>query len=333
MEQSIQECLFQQIREKLGAEISVAEVIAELLHVSNDSAYRRIRNETPLVLEEARILCNSFNISLDFLLRRKSDAVSFTSVLLHQQEHDFEKYLEYILHDLEQIAACEEKHIISLSKDLLFFHNFTFRSIFAFRYFFWMKSIVQHPDFVNEHFSLALLTPEIEKLGKQIISAYNSIPSFEIWNTECINSLIAQIEYYREAGYFKNVIDVHTIYHDLRNLIDHLSLQAEAGVKLLPGENPQLKKNNLMFFYNRLTLGDNSILVSVNGKKAAYLNYGVLDYIVTHDEQFCNNMHASMQALIKKSTILSNVSEKQRNIFFNILYRKLPSRMSTNTIQ
>lgn len=240
--QSTQERLFQQIREKLGTETSVAETIAELLHISSDSAYRRLRNETPLNLEEARILCDSFDLSLDFLLRRKSDSVSFNSVLLPQQNHDFEKYLKYILQDLEQIAGCDEKHIICLSKDLLFFHNFTFRSIFAFRYFFWMKSIVQHPDFIHEHFSLELLTPEIEVLGKKIISTYNSIPSFEMWNTECINSLIAQIEYYNEAGYFKKQDDVLTIYNDLRHLIDHLCLQAETGVKLLPGENPQLKK-------------------------------------------------------------------------------------------
>jgi hypothetical protein len=259
--------------------------------------------------------------------------VSFSSFLLHQKEQNFEKYLEAILHDLEHIAACQDKHIICLSKDLLFFYNFAFRSIFAFRNFFWMKSIVQHPDFVQKQFSADLLTPEIEKLGKQIILAYNSIPSFEIWNTECINSLISQVEYYKEAGYFKKPADADEIYNDLRELIDHLKLQAETGVKLMPGESSQLKKNNLMFFYNRLTLGDNSILVSANGKKSAYLNYEVLNYIVTHDEAFCNNLHTNMQALIKRSTILSNVSEKQRNIFFNILYKKIPIRVSTNTMQ
>ena len=43
MNSSIQEYLFRRIRENLSVEDSLADVVAELLHVSNDSAYRRIR--------------------------------------------------------------------------------------------------------------------------------------------------------------------------------------------------------------------------------------------------------------------------------------------------
>ena len=53
---SIQEYLFQRIREKLPAEVSLADAVSELLYISNDSAYRRIRGETPLVLEDKATL-------------------------------------------------------------------------------------------------------------------------------------------------------------------------------------------------------------------------------------------------------------------------------------
>jgi hypothetical protein len=46
--------------------------------------------------------------------------------------------------------------------------------------------------------------------------------------------------------------------------------------------------------------------------------------MVTQDEIFCNDVYAKLQTLIKRATILSNVSEKQRNIFFNILLKKIP---------
>src|SRR5687767_1631624 len=92
-----QEYLFRQIRERLPQEVSLADAIAELLHVSNDSAYRRIRGETPLVLEEARILCEAYGLSLDHLFRAGKDKVIFHSVRVNNDQYNFKQYLAGIL--------------------------------------------------------------------------------------------------------------------------------------------------------------------------------------------------------------------------------------------
>lgn len=325
MNSSIQEYLFRRIKEKIPAEASLADVVAEHLHVSNDSAYRRIRGETPLVLEEARILCEAFNLSMDQALSVNEHSVSFTAFSLNHEDYNFKNYLGDILHNLEFVNSCREKEIIYLTKDFALFHNFLFRPLFAFRYFFWMKSILQHPEFVHRKFSLDILTTDIESLGEQIIRTYNKIPSVEIWNTECVNSTIAQIDYYREAGYFSSDADVAKIYDALAKSIEHLRTQAEMGSKFYPGENPDFHKANFQFYHNRVILGDNTIISVLNGKKVLYLNYDVLNYMVTTDEKFCSDVYQKLQNLIRRATILSSVSEKQRNIFFNILLKKIPN--------
>jgi hypothetical protein len=327
---AIQEYLFQRIREKLPLEVSLADAIAELLHVSTDSAYRRIRGETPLVLDEATTLCKAYGLSFDQLLQTGDNSVIFNYTRLDNTNYNFEKYLQGILHALKAVAAAEQKQIIYLTKDLAFFHNFCFRPLFAFHHFFWMKSMLQHPDYVNLKFSMELLTPELEKTGKQILKTYNDIPSIEIWNSECVNSTIAQIEYYREAGYFKTEDDVSKIYQALNDTIEHLKNQAERGCKYLPGENPEIRKNNFAFFHNRVVLGDNTIMAVVNTKKILYINYEVLNYMTTQDEKFCNDVYLKLHTLMRRGTILSNASEKQRNMFFNNLQRKIP-RHAPNT--
>jgi hypothetical protein len=324
MSTSIQEYLFRRIREKLPTEASLSDRVAELLHVSNDSAYRRIRGETPLVLEEAKILCEAFGLSLDQTLNNKENSVSFTAFNLNNEHYSFKSFLKDILHNLKLVASFEEKELIYLTKDFSIFHNFLSRPLFAFRYFFWMKSILQHPDFVPLKFSMNILTKEIEEIGQQIIRTYNTIPSIEIWNTECVNSTISQIEYYREAGYFASYGDVEKVYNALRDTVEHLRLEAAAGSKFCPGENSDYQKSNFQLYYNRVVLGDNTIMTIVNGKKILYLNYDVLNYMVTQDEKFCNDVYSKLQTLMRRATILSNVSEKQRNIFFNILVKKIP---------
>jgi hypothetical protein len=300
--------------------------VADLLHVSNDSAYRRIRGETLLVLEEVKILCDRFGISLDQTINSKENTVVFNAFSLNNDNYNFKSYLTDILKNLQFVRSFEQNELIYLTKDFSIFHNFISRPLFAFRYFFWMKSILQHPDFVHVRFSVDLLTKEIEDLGEQIVRSYNSIPSTEIWNTECVNSTISQIKYYREAGYFASDTDVQTIYDALQEVIEHLRQEAETGCKFYPGENPDFQKSNFQFYYNRVILGDNTIMSLLNGKKVLYLNYDVLNYMVTQDEKFCNDVYMKLQNLMRRATILSNVSEKQRNMFFNTLLKKIPNR-------
>src|SRR5215212_4479105 len=52
----------QKLKELAPANASLADEIAELLDVSSDSAYRRLRGETAITLDEAVILANHFKI-------------------------------------------------------------------------------------------------------------------------------------------------------------------------------------------------------------------------------------------------------------------------------
>ncbi|HSU27107.1 MAG TPA: hypothetical protein VLJ68_01920 [Chitinophagaceae bacterium] len=321
-----QDFLFQRIRELLPQDSTLAEAVSEILHVSNDSAYRRIRGETLLVLEEARTLCDHFHLSLDQLLKGKSGFTLFQTQHVVTASFSFANYLKEILGHLEVVNGCKKKELVYLSKDLPFFHNFIAEPLLAFHYFFWMKSIVRQAGFEKQKFKMDCLTDEIRELGRKILELYNSIPSSEIWNTECVDSLIFQIESYKEAGYFSSPGDIKKVYEAVEDTINHLKDQAEAGCKFLRGESSQFKKNDYQFFYNRVTLGDNTVLAVMDNFKMVFLNYDVLNYISTRDEKFCNEIHDDLRALIRRSTMISSTSEKQRNIFFRILLGKIQER-------
>jgi hypothetical protein len=122
MSSSIQDYLFRRIKEKLPADASLADIVAELLHVSNDSAYRRIRGETLLVLEETKILCDAFCISLDQTINSKENSVVFTSFNLNNDNYSFKSYLKDILHNLKMVSSVTRGEIIYLTQDpFLFF--------------------------------------------------------------------------------------------------------------------------------------------------------------------------------------------------------------------
>jgi hypothetical protein len=159
-----------------------------------------------------------------------------------------------------------------------------------------------------------------------MILEYNRIPSTEIWNTECINAVITQIEFYKDSGYFVNTADIKTVYDALEESLIHLKNEVEFGSKFMPDESPESKKTNFKFFYNRAILGDNTIMIVTDHVKTAILNYDGLNYIQTRDELFCDPLYEDLQNQMKRATIISQTSEKQRNIFFNMMLNKITDR-------
>ncbi len=322
-----QEFLFSRIKELLPAYASLVDVVSEVLNISSDSAYRRIRGETPLVLDEARLLCNHYKLSLDQILNAQSGTTLFTNVRIGSAEYSYEKYLSDLVVQAKHIQSFIQKEVIYITKDLPLFHNFYFKPLISFRHFFWMKTIIQHPDYAEKEFEIENVPPEIEKLSRDLVMAYNMLPSTEIWNTESINSIILQIEFYKDSGYFSSSDDIRTVYEALEQTFLHLKLEAEYGAKFMPAENPETSKPNFRFFYNRVVLGDNTILSVTDKSKTVFINYDVLNYMYTNNETFCNNIYNDMQNLMKKSTLISQTSEKQRNIFFGIMMNKIRDRM------
>ena len=321
-----QEFVFQRIKELLPPHVSLVDAVAETLHLSSDSAYRRIRGETPMVLDEVKELCQYYKISLDQLLDVKSGSVLFQNVRIDIHNYTYETYLSDLLKQVQYVNSFIQKEIIYLTKDVPIFHNFYFKPLIAFRYFFWMKSILQKPEFADREFELNCVSLEIEELSRELVRAYEKIPSTEIWNTECINSVISQIEFYKDSGYFSSAADIKTVYESLEETFLHLKNQVEYGCKFMPDENPNTKKTNFRFFYNRVVLGDNTIMVMTDRVKTAFLNYDVLNYMLTRDEAFCSPRYDDLQNLMKKSTLISQTSEKQRNIFFGIMLNKIEDR-------
>jgi hypothetical protein len=185
---------------------------------------------------------------------------------------------------------------------------------------------MQHPDFQNRDFELSCVSPEIERLSRELTIAYNQVSSVEIWNTESINSAILQIEFYKDSGYFSSAADIKAIYESLEETFLHLRNEVEYGRKFMPEESPESKKDNFKFFYNRVILGDNTIMTVTDRLKTVFINYDVLNYMFTRDEGFCNPCYEDLQNMMKKSTLISQTSEKQRNIFFNIMLNKINER-------
>ncbi|MEP6951390.1 MAG: helix-turn-helix domain-containing protein [Ginsengibacter sp.] len=320
---------FQHLKTQLPPNISMVDEVADLLGISNDSAYRRIRGEKPIDLEETRMLCSHYKISMDQLLHLQSDAFIFTGILNDYTISNFEKYLGDVQQQLKMINSYEHKHIYFLMKDIPYFYHFQIPELAAFKIFFWMKSILHNENLKGMKFNFN--DPVFKGFldtSQKITELYNQIPVTEIWNAETLNSTLRQIEFYQEAGSFKNTGDVKLLYEKAEQLVNHIERQADLGVKFNINQEPSDNAATFRLFVNDLILGDNTFMAEMDSTRITFLNHSVLYFAATRDVRFNNAMNDNMQNLLKKSTMISTIGEKDRVRFFNRLRTNIHLRLS-----
>ncbi len=325
----VQQLFFQHIKAGLPQHLSLADEIAELLDISNDSAYRRIRGEKPISLEEMQVLCSHYKVSLDQFLHLQTDSFIFSGKLNSHAPDAFDSYLENLLQNFQLVNSASNKHMYILLKDIPHFVHFHIPELAAFKFFLWMKSILHFDSMKSAKFSFD--DPVYERYyptAKKIIDLYNNIPITEIWNVENINSTLRQINFYKEAGAFKNKADIKVLYQKLEELINHIEKQAELGCKFNIDQEPGVNAGSYRLFVNELILGDNTYMAELDNMRISFLNHSVIYFVATRDERFNKAIYDNMQNLIKKSTMVSTVGEKERGAFFNQLRDKIQQQLS-----
>ena len=318
-----QHLLFQILKERIPNGFSMVDEVSDLLSVSTDSAYRRIRGQTVLSLEETRKICDKYSISIDSLLGSKPNSVTFRYRAIKPGTFDFRQYLEKILTDITLIKKFDQKKIIYTAKDIPLFYHFEFMELAAFKIFFWLKTFMQFPEYAEKKFSIENPDNELMSLGQEILETYVGIPSIEIWNDESIFSALRQIEFYHDSGLF-NEADIGMILCDrLLDLVHHIKNQADQGKKILRSREVADTDNNYQLYYNELTLVDNTILIETDGRRLVYMTHNLLNNLITANEGFCDETSSIMSNMMNKSNLISSASAKLRNVFFLRMEEKI----------
>src|SRR6185295_13756550 len=118
----LQQELFKTIRAKLPEHLSAADEIARILDISTDSAYRRMRGEKTVTLDELHALCSHYQVSLDKIMNVQTKGIVFQGEYLDKNTFRFEAYLLNMQNNMAYMNSFKEKCFYYLCKDLPIFH-------------------------------------------------------------------------------------------------------------------------------------------------------------------------------------------------------------------
>ncbi|MFB6318338.1 hypothetical protein [Saccharicrinis sp. FJH54] len=313
----IQQDIFNRVKEILPDNISLVHEVANALQVSTDSAYRRIRGEKPLTLEELASLNSRFNISVDEILNPYSANVTFNSTHLHPEKFVVSDWLDKIYNDLRKIHALKGCELIYAAKDPPIYQYFHLPEIAAFKVFFWEKTLFRFPNHETHKFSLKDFSESTYKRGFDSLTIASKTPITEIWNKDTFRMLLNQIEYYWISGLFDSKDDLLNLLDKAEKWIKHIQRQAEYGFLFKSGEEPEGLPDYFKMYCNEVVLNDNTILVKHDKGLFSYITFNVLSLLQTNNQPFCNEIKNHFNGLIRISNLISQSGEKERNRFFN----------------
>jgi hypothetical protein len=314
---SEQNHFFDLVQERLEEEDNFVDKVAEVLNSSRDSSYRRIKGTTDLSLKEMVTLARYFGVALNKVLGEHENAVVFNRRPFIQTIDDFKNHLLSELQDLEKTANQPTHQIHVLAKDIPFYHLYAFPKLAAFKIYVCLKSACEIRKIEGLEYSLEMIPKDLLEITKRQEQAFAKINSIEIWNDATVLSLINQIEYYYEVGLLSSQEEALSLCDEMHEMMKHIYQQAIEGKKKARQHQEQFSSINYRMHYHEVLPTNNHMLVEHNKNQRRYIiPYAGVNTLQTTDPFFTKNVFEFLRAQTKKSSLINDISEKERNKFF-----------------
>ncbi|RLD47204.1 MAG: hypothetical protein DRI86_01090 [Bacteroidetes bacterium] len=269
------------IEDIIPANTNLVSELTEVLDISSDSAYRRLRGSTLLTINEVSKLCKHYSISFDVFNDTDINNVTFSFLELNYSMESFEKYLASMLKDLKLIKNAKKHKITYACEDIPIFYNYKYPLLGAYKIFYWMEAILNTSNDANKKFSIDYVPKNIIELSKEIYTTYIETPSVEIWTETTYLSVLKQVEFFWDSGRFESDTDAIKVLDELKQLLTDIKLQAKVGKKLFSDSMEYGQKADYELYLSDIEIGNNCVLVDLGVTKSIYIGHMSFNTIAT----------------------------------------------------
>ncbi|MDR3061447.1 MAG: hypothetical protein LBU57_04970, partial [Dysgonamonadaceae bacterium] len=173
------------------------DLLMKYLPISKESAYRRLRGEIQLSLDEAIILAKKMEVSLDNLISKcQEDKYTFhiSPFIINHPLDKYSQTLADIMDSYQFIKSDPDCFCYMVGKILyptFYFKHKEFTQFTLFKWIYLVQDSTQYPSF-----SEIIIPPQLEELFKSFWDIAIQIPSTYILNDFLFTSLAKDLRYY-----------------------------------------------------------------------------------------------------------------------------------------
>ena len=307
---------------RIPSNIKSSDYLAEVLNLSKESVYRRLKGIIPFTFEEILNLSTILDFSVDELLKDEKNEYAFfnlsTSKLLNTEEDEFVKTYMRHADNMEAVYKSQNNHIIISANRILRVLTNSYDSLFRFYYYKWLHQF-GHTS-LNFKYSNVQITDKLNELRQKLANYYETQNITFITDSNIIYNTIKEIRYYIDRGLIDGE-DIQSIKKDLKDFIDRFFI--------FPSDKLHGQHTQYEVYISSLNIENNTSYIVYDDKIWTY--YWVYSDIgiYTSDSELCMLQKDWLDSLKKYSILISNSNQKMQAELYNQFLAQLETLAST----
>ncbi|WP_419869454.1 hypothetical protein [Chryseobacterium sp. CT-SW4] len=308
------------ILKNIPENVTPASYLSEILYISLESAYRRLRGEVSFSAEEVILLSHNLNFSIDEAFELKKDLAVFNlDGNLQQNTSEFLYSVIRIYDDF--FKRSHPANVESFSSEitgnhLLHIFLLLYKNLFKFFYFQWARQKSEFPSCTK--LSEISIPADLESHRLSIVETMMHAENITyIFDKNTINSTVDSIMYFFRLGLLDKE-ELMLLSEELSLLIRRIEEEAASGTN---------KIGNKRNYYIANHVDSNTMYSIYNNVHESFFWMYSVSPVRTNNKKVCVNHKEWIETLKKYSIPISKANEFARFEYINTQRRYLSSQM------
>ncbi|MDR2627858.1 MAG: hypothetical protein LBC40_07480 [Dysgonamonadaceae bacterium] len=280
----------------------------DLLEISRESAYRRLRGDVPFSIEEISKLALELDFSIDELIRESKDRLVFFGPRTPAKDfsHAFQIMLQKTYYYIQRMTQAQEAESLVVINHIPPVFTVYFEHLFRFLYYRWLHQ--NRKSSLNYCFADVIIPQEITELQKKIKFAARSLSNTYIFDPNIILNLISVVQYY----YRRKLLSEK----ELDLLVEDILSQISLFEKIAQTGYSDYKTARCDIFLSSISIEGNSNYIRFDQSMSSYYFTDMVNSIIISDEQICTMHKEWIESLKKYSTLITQSGEILQSEYF-----------------
>jgi len=310
MSENLNKIIITKILEGLSPNIRINDFLTDILGISTQSAYRRIKGEIPFNLNELSVLSKKLNLSIDEIIGYNNPKQAIFLLQSESYVSGHETFYRMLSHYRDLIISASQSGMeesINTMNRLFVVFSIGYKYLFKFYYYKWMHQTLKASMYFS--FSQLEMPDDINSLHDEILryTPYKTDVTF-ILDHNFFSGIVQEIEYF----YMRRLITIEElalIREDISALLDLTERSIRTGTS---GNGDRTS-----YYYSTLNIDSNTAYVKIRDEIVSYFWIYQGGPIMTINSEVTAFHKVWIDSLKKYSVLMTGSNERLQTEFID----------------
>ncbi|SBV92139.1 helix-turn-helix domain-containing protein [uncultured Dysgonomonas sp.] len=289
----------------------LAHYLMDILDLSRESVYRRLRSEVPFSFEEICIVAQDLDLSIDKLIGLKNTDTAHFDLKMHQWVKPEDVFLEILQDNIEimwKLQKVDTFRMYFVLNRLPFCFTLTQKILSKFYYYKWCVNVLKGD--VDCNFSNFTVPDIVYEKHQQYIMNDNLLTGemIMILDENIFLYMIKEIDYFRRRGLLNNN-DLMDLQQGLSQVVDRMELMVRTGTGSSGAK--------IRIYLSAIDIEPSYLYAEYGDKVSVSFWSPQAELATTHNPVFCAQKKEWIESLTRYTTLISQCNEMEQTSFFS----------------